>query len=61
MERFVQLLVAGGVALVVGLWLVSLFDTGSTAGLLGIGLAALGAAGIVVAIRSEITVGTAGA
>ncbi|MFC4986545.1 hypothetical protein [Saliphagus infecundisoli] len=52
MERFVQSIVAGGPALVAGLWLVAL--GGSIPRLAGIGLALLGIVGLVRGIGSEI-------
>ena len=54
MERFVQSIVAGGVALVAGLWIATLVDAGSLPWLVGVALALLGAGGLAVGIRSEI-------
>ncbi|ESP87434.1 hypothetical protein K933_14203 [Candidatus Halobonum tyrrellensis G22] len=54
MERFVALVVAGGVALVAGLWLVSLLAAGSPAWLLGVGLALVGVAALAAGIRREL-------
>jgi hypothetical protein len=54
MERFVTLLVAGGVSLVAGLWLVTLFGTFSTAWWVGALLIALGLAGLGVGIGSQV-------
>lgn len=42
MERFVQLVAGGGIALVVGLWIVSVFETRSGPWILGGILVALG-------------------
>ena len=57
MERFVQLIVAGGIALVAGLWLVELFDWGSTRWIVGIALAGLGVGGLTAGIFSELESG----
>jgi len=46
MERFVQVIVAGGLSFVAGLWLVELFPVGSGAWVLGGGLALLGVGGL---------------
>jgi hypothetical protein len=56
MERFVQLLLGGGVALVGGLWLLALFEAPSSRWLLGAGLTALGVVGLLVGIGTEIEV-----
>lgn len=56
MERFVQLVTAGGVALVAGLWLVTLFGRGTTPWLLGGALVLLGVAGLAAGIGSEVEV-----
>ncbi|QSX00264.1 hypothetical protein [Haloterrigena alkaliphila] len=54
MERFVRLIVAGGVVLVGAFWLVALFEWGSTPWVVGIALAALGFLGVMVGICSEL-------
>ena len=54
MERFVRLIVAGGVALVAGLWAVRLFEWGTTPSLAGVALVLLGASALGVGIASEI-------
>lgn len=54
MERFAQLIVAGGLALVAGLWLVELLDRGSPPWLAGVTLAAAGALALGAGIHSEI-------
>lgn len=54
MERFVQLVVAGGVALVAGLWALRLSPTASGAWLAGVGLVAVGVGGLAAGIWSEI-------
>lgn len=58
MERFVQSIVAGGVALLAGLWIVALADatgepTAVAAG--GLALAAIGTAGVFAGIWSELS------
>lgn len=57
MERFVRLVVAGGLALVVGLWLTVPFTPGSPAWFGGVTLAVLGCVALAVGIRTELTVG----
>ena len=57
MERFVRLIVAGGVVLVAALWLVALFEWGSTPWAVGIALAALGFVGVMAGIFSELESG----
>lgn len=57
-ERFVVAIVAGGLALVAGLWLVSLFEARSAVWLLGLGLALLGVLGLAGGIWSQVEVGT---
>ena len=57
MERFVRLIVAGGLALVAGLWLLELFARGSSGWLVGAALAALGTAGAFAGIFSELEEG----
>ncbi|WP_336343230.1 hypothetical protein [Halalkalicoccus ordinarius] len=54
MERFVQLIAVGGVALVGGLWVVTLFDAWSIAWFVGATLAVLGTGSLAVGIGSEI-------
>lgn len=54
MERFVQLIVTGGVALVAGLWLVRILDAGSPPWLVGAGLVVLGVGGLASGIWSEV-------
>lgn len=54
MERFVRLIVAGGLALVAGLWLVALLERGSLPWLAGVVLALVGIAGLARGIESEI-------
>lgn len=54
MERFVGLVVAGGLALLVGLWLVALFASWSGVWLAGIALAGLGVVGLAAGIASEL-------
>lgn len=45
MERFVQLITGGGIALVAGLWIVTYLDAWSTPWLFGAILVALGGGG----------------
>lgn len=54
MERFVRLITAGGIALVVGLWLVTLLEAGSFPWLLGAVLVPLGLGGLAGGIWLEI-------
>jgi hypothetical protein len=54
MERFVRLIVAGGIALVGGLWFVAVFEPWSIAWAAGAALAVLGTGGLVAGIASEI-------
>lgn len=54
MERFVQLIVGGGVGLVAGLWLLELSPTGSSAWLLGAALAVVGGGALAYGIGSEL-------
>lgn len=53
-ERFVRLIVGGGVALVAGLWSLALFDAWSVAWLAGAGLVLLGTGCLAGGIRSRI-------
>jgi hypothetical protein len=53
-ERFAQRVVASGLALVVGLWVVRLFAWGSIAWIAGAALVALGMGGLGAGIASEI-------
>lgn len=57
MERFVQLIVVGGIALVAGLWLVALLERGSIAWVVGVGLALAGTASVVAGIGRELEAG----
>jgi hypothetical protein len=54
MERFVGLIVAGGLVLVAGLWLLALLESGAMGWLLGLVLTALGTAALGVGIASEL-------
>ncbi|WP_121741710.1 hypothetical protein [Natronorubrum halophilum] len=54
MERFVRLIVAGGVVLVVALWLAALFERGSMLWIVGIALAVLGTGMLTAGIFSEL-------
>ncbi|WP_436345882.1 hypothetical protein [Natronorubrum sp. FCH18a] len=54
MERFVQLIVAGSIVLVGALWLVAIFEWGSTLWIVGIVLAVLGIGGLAAGIVSEL-------
>lgn len=56
MEPFVRLIVAGGVVLIVGLWLAVLFEAGSIAWAAGVALAVLGTGSLAAGIGSEIEV-----
>lgn len=53
-ERFVRLIVGGGVALVAGLWLLALFDAWSVAWLAGAGLSLIGVGGLASGIGRRI-------
>jgi hypothetical protein len=55
MERFVELVVTGGLALVVGLWTVRLAAPRSAVWLAGVALALLGLAGLGVGIGRELS------
>ncbi|PSQ37298.1 hypothetical protein BRD08_03050 [Halobacteriales archaeon SW_10_66_29] len=54
MERFVIAIVAGGIALVAGLWLVTLFEPFSAVWTVGAFLVVLGASALGAGIRSEV-------
>jgi len=54
MERFVQFIVAGGLALLAGLWLRRIADPASGAWLAGVALAVLGVVALGVGIYSQI-------
>lgn len=54
MERFVQLVVAGGLALVAGLWTVTLVEPRSGPGLAGVALVVAGVAGLAAGILVEL-------
>ncbi len=53
MERFVRLIVGGGLALVAGLWLVALLNPPS-ARIVGVTLALIGTGCVLVGIRSRL-------
>ncbi|MFC6767781.1 hypothetical protein [Natrinema soli] len=57
MERFVRLIVAGGVVLVGACWLVAVVDAWSVAWIGGIILALLGTAAVFAGIASELEPG----
>jgi len=54
MERFARLIVAGGLALVAGLWIAMLAEAWSAAWLLGVGVVALGVGANVTGFVSEL-------
>lgn len=54
MERFVQVLAAGGVVLVAGLWAVTLLAVGSWPWLLGAAAVVLGSVGLVAGVGMEL-------
>lgn len=54
MERFVQALMLGGLALLAGLWLTEFRGAWSPTWMLGIGIAGLGLVGLLVGIASEL-------
>ncbi|MFU8869663.1 hypothetical protein [Natronococcus sp.] len=54
MERFVGLIVAGGLALVAGLWLLALLESGAVGWMLGLALTLLGTAGLGGGIASAL-------
>ena len=55
MERSIQLLVAGGIALVAGLWVLHLVPTATAGWSVGAALALSGALAIAVGIASDLT------
>ena len=57
MERFVRFVVAGGVALVAGLWLTALFATLSPPWLLGVALAVAGSGALAYGTGIELETG----
>lgn len=54
MERFVVLIVAGGCSLVVGLWVVGLFEAQVLAWWVGVALIGLGIAGVGGGIATQV-------
>lgn len=54
MERFARLIVAGGLALVAGLWIAMLAEVWTATWLLGVGVALLGAGANVAGFVSEL-------
>lgn len=56
-ERFVQLIVIGGLALLAGLWLTALFAVATPGWTLGVGLTLAGVAGLAAGIARELEVG----
>ena len=56
MERFVQSIVAGGLALVAGLWIATLLEWGSAPSIGGVALAVVGVVALAVGIGQEIAV-----
>lgn len=54
MERFVRAITGGGIALVAGLWGLTLFDAWSPPWLLGVGVVLLGLVGLVGGIWLEV-------
>lgn len=54
MERFVRLIAGGGIALVAGLWIVTLLETGSIPWALGTVLILLGVGGLASGIWLEV-------
>ncbi|ELY61472.1 hypothetical protein C491_01402 [Natronococcus amylolyticus DSM 10524] len=54
MERFVGLIVAGGLALIAGLWLLALLEAGAVGWVLGLALTILGTGALGVGIASEL-------
>lgn len=56
MERFVRLLVAGGFALVTGLWLVEIARPGASPWLAGLVAAVAGSGAILAGIATELEI-----
>lgn len=56
MERFATAIVAGGIALVAGLWIVTLLAAPAPGWFLGVGLAAVGLASLGWGIWSQVAV-----
>lgn len=56
MERFVQVVLAGGLALVAGLWIATLFGVGSVPWAVGVALAVAGVVGLGWGIWMEVDV-----
>lgn len=54
MEHFVQFVLIGGLALVVGLWITASFASGTAPWLAGVTVALLGCGALVVGIRSPL-------
>jgi fatty acid desaturase len=54
MERFAKYIVAGGLALVAGLWAVELTAFGTIGWVVGLALVLLGIAGLSVGIHREV-------
>ncbi|WP_226480610.1 hypothetical protein [Natrinema amylolyticum] len=57
MERFVQLIVAGGLVLVAACWLVAIVEYGSAPWIGGVVLALLGTGAVLAGIASELESG----
>lgn len=55
MERFVQAIGAGGMALVGGLWLLTLFAPRQAMWLIGLGLVVVGVGGLIWGILTELS------
>lgn len=55
-ERFARLIVAGGLALLAGLWLLALAEPRSVGWLVGAALAVLGAGSLAAGIRRPLSV-----
>ena len=56
MERFVRMIVAGGLALVAGLWIAILFEPWSNPWLIGVALSLFGTGSLFAGITSEIDI-----
>jgi hypothetical protein len=56
MERFVRYILAGGIALVAGLWVTTGFGWGTPVWIGGAVVALLGSLGLAVGIGTELTV-----